>query len=291
VPRVFLGESVFTITLLTRLLDQIRSVTGLPEAIEQKITALATLNRAAWATLPDRRADAETAAVAALIEAASTGKPLPAHVEAKVTEAASLDASSDAQNRLVRRAVAVAENDLLVTARDHADEIVTGRLCPKMEKALECLPDAARLIPAGMDEASAFRAAGEVQNAYRKLLDAAELVDRVVEIRRQMCNNAGNAAAIDFPSPNVFSTPSSSAGYGTAWLPTSTTSTKPAPGQRARCQCGSGCSRCTEPGRSFTSRPARKSRRWSRPMRSATARTIPQPSDNPKSAWSVSEKR
>ena len=104
---------MFTITLLTRLLDQIRSVTGLPEAIEQKITALATLNRAAWATLPDRRADAETAAVAALIEAASTGKPLPAHVEAKVTEAASLDASSDARNRLVRRAVEITETNFL----------------------------------------------------------------------------------------------------------------------------------------------------------------------------------
>ena len=74
------------------------------------------------------------------------------------------------------------------------------RRCP----ALECLPDAARLIPASMDDASAFRAASEVQNAYRKLIGAAELVDRVVEIRRQMCNNAGNAAAIDFPQPNVF---------------------------------------------------------------------------------------
>jgi len=51
-----------------------------------------------------------------------------------------------------------------------------------------------------MDDASAFRAASEVQNAYRKLIGAAELVDRVVEIRRQMCN----AAAIDFPQPNVF---------------------------------------------------------------------------------------
>jgi hypothetical protein len=100
--------------------------------------------------------------------------------------------------------VAVAENELLESARNHADEIVVGRLRPKVQKALECLPDAARLIPAGMDDASAFRAAGEVQNAYRKLLDAAELVDRVVEIRRQMCNNAGNAAAIDFPQPNVF---------------------------------------------------------------------------------------
>jgi len=55
-----------------------------------------------------------------------------------------------------------------------------------------------------MDDASAFRAASDVQNSYRKLLDAAELVDRVVEVRRQMCNNAGNAAAIDFPQPNVF---------------------------------------------------------------------------------------
>lgn len=100
------------------------------------------MNHAAWATLPDRRADAETAAVAALIEAASTGKPLPADVEVKVTEAAGLDASSDARNRLVCRAVEAAENDLLVTARDHVDQIVTGRLRPKVQKALECLPDA-----------------------------------------------------------------------------------------------------------------------------------------------------
>jgi len=100
--------------------------------------------------------------------------------------------------------VAVAENELLESARNHADEIVVARLRPKVHKALECLPDVARLIPAGMDDASAFRAAGEVQNAYRKLVDAAELVDQTIELRRQMCNNAGNAAAIDFPQPNVF---------------------------------------------------------------------------------------
>jgi hypothetical protein len=58
-----------------------------------------------------------------------------------------------------------------------------------------------------MDGARAFRAAGEVQNAYRKLSDAAELINGVIEIRRQMCNNAGNAAAIDFPQPNVFTPP------------------------------------------------------------------------------------
>jgi len=50
-----------------------------------------------------------------------------------------------------------------------ADEIVTDRLRPKVEKVLECLPDAARLISPDMDDASAFRAAGEMQNAYRKL--------------------------------------------------------------------------------------------------------------------------
>ncbi|MCA1673890.1 MAG: hypothetical protein LC799_17375 [Actinobacteria bacterium] len=143
----------------------------------------------------------------ALVNAASTGKLLPANVEKQVTEAASLAASASERRRLVNRAVAVAENELLESARNHADEIVVGRLRPKVHKALECLPDAARLIPAGMDDASAFRAASEVQNAYRKLIGAAELVDRVVEIRRQMCNNAGNAAAIDFPQPNVFRAP------------------------------------------------------------------------------------
>ena len=142
--------------------------------------------------------------MAALVNAANTGKLLPANVEKQVTEAASLAASASERRRLVNRAVAVAENELLESARNHADEIVVARLRPKVHKALECLPDAARLIPAGMDDASAFRAAGEVQNSYRKLLDAAELVDQTIEIRRQMCNNVGNAAAIDFPSPNVF---------------------------------------------------------------------------------------
>ena len=188
------------ITLLTRLLSNIRSVVGLPDEIEQKVSALTALTFASRETHQDMRAEAEGAAVAALVNAANTGKLLPENVEKQVTEAASLAASASERRRLVNRAVAVAENELLESARNHADEIVVARLRPKVHKALECLPDVARLIPAGMDDASAFRAASEVQNAYRKLIGAAELVDRVVEIRRQMCN----AAAIDFPQPNVF---------------------------------------------------------------------------------------
>jgi hypothetical protein len=123
-----------------------------------------------------------------------------------------------------------------------------------------------------MDDASAFRAASEVQNAYRKLIGAAELVDRVVEIRRQMCNNAGNAAAIDFPQPNVFRDAEFFGGlrYGMVsnFYDLYQAGTWPA-------------SEMPKPGRSFTSRPARRSRRWSRPTWSATGRTICPPPNAP----------
>jgi len=239
---------LFNITLLTRMLNQIRSVVGLPDEIQQKIIALATLNRTARDTHSDRRKDAEAAAVAALIETAGTGKSLPVDVEAKVTEAASLDASSDARNTLVRRAVEVAEYG---AAQDHADEIVIDGLRPKVEKVLECLPDAARLIPPGMDDATAFRAPSEVQNAYRQLTETADLVNRVMEVRRQMCNNAGNAAAIDFPAPIVF-TPAYSGGLQYGLVGNFYDFEKAGTWPAGDMSMSDRCSRCTARGPSFT---------------------------------------
>ena len=247
-PARILESPLFNITLLTRMLNQIRSVVGLPDEIQQKIIALATLNRTARDTHSDRRKDAEAAAVAALIETAGTGKSLPVDVEAKVTEAASLDASSDARNTLVRRAVEVAEYG---AAQDHADEIVIDGLRPKVEKVLECLPDAARLIPPGMDDATAFRAPSEVQNAYRQLTETADLVNRVMEVRRQMCNNAGNAAAIDFPAPIVF-TPAYSGGLQYGLVGNFYDFEKAGTWPAGDMSMSDRCSRCTARGPSFT---------------------------------------
>jgi len=66
------------------------------------------------------------------------------------------------------------------------------------------LADVEKLIPTGLDDASAFRAPGEVQNAWRTLTDAADVADQAISIRSAMCNRAGSAISIDHPEPNVF---------------------------------------------------------------------------------------